>query len=413
MNEIERDVSIEQVDYNVDINTENYSIDILSQPTFELQLNEQGPQGARGYTGVGIAMINLEYQRGNVDVYRILMTNGDEYHFSVTNGLSGETGNGIDYIEKTGTSGNVDTYTIFYTDGGEDTFTVTNGINGTDGVGVDSVTLDYTSGLEKYYHMNFTDGLYYEYVVTDGKDGTDGIDGYSPTATVSKVGDTTTISITDKNGTTTATVTDGINGITTLSGMTDVDLTNLSNGQGLIYNAVTQKWENANITLNNVVDLTSNQVINGRKEFYNLNVTNGNNYGKVATVGGVYNLYGTNNPVSSGIIFGDELLGGNTLRENVRQFAYNSSTDEDELATIFNNANLIAGTNVTLTYDSDTGRYSINSSATPITVDQTYDSTSSNPQSGTAIAGAGFVNQTDLQNALDTKSTVTIIDWTV
>ena len=43
----------------------------------------------------------------------------------------------------------------------------------------------------------------------DGQDGKDGEDGFSPTATVTKSGDTATISITDKNGTTTATVSDG------------------------------------------------------------------------------------------------------------------------------------------------------------------------------------------------------------
>jgi len=50
---------------------------------------------------------------------------------------------------------------------------------------------------------------------TDGKDGTDGqdgADGYSPTASVSKSGSTATITITDKNGTTTATVSDGQDG---------------------------------------------------------------------------------------------------------------------------------------------------------------------------------------------------------
>ena len=46
----------------------------------------------------------------------------------------------------------------------------------------------------------------------DGTDGTDGTDGYSPSATVEKVGDTATITITDKDGTTTASVTDGRNG---------------------------------------------------------------------------------------------------------------------------------------------------------------------------------------------------------
>lgn len=42
-----------------------------------------------------------------------------------------------------------------------------------------------------------------------GDQGVQGNDGYSPTATVSKVGTTSTITITDKNGTTTASVEDG------------------------------------------------------------------------------------------------------------------------------------------------------------------------------------------------------------
>ena len=46
-----------------------------------------------------------------------------------------------------------------------------------------------------------------------GQDGADGADGFSPIATVSKVGDTATISITDENGTTTANVYDGANGV--------------------------------------------------------------------------------------------------------------------------------------------------------------------------------------------------------
>jgi hypothetical protein len=40
----------------------------------------------------------------------------------------------------------------------------------------------------------------------DGQDGQDGADGYSPTATVTQSGDITTISITDKNGTTTESI---------------------------------------------------------------------------------------------------------------------------------------------------------------------------------------------------------------
>lgn len=43
-------------------------------------------------------------------------------------------------------------------------------------------------------------------------DGEDGADGFSPTATVSKAGDTATITITDENGTTTANISDGTDG---------------------------------------------------------------------------------------------------------------------------------------------------------------------------------------------------------
>lgn len=46
----------------------------------------------------------------------------------------------------------------------------------------------------------------------DGTDGADGADGFSPTATVTQTSSGATISITDKNGTTTANVTNGTNG---------------------------------------------------------------------------------------------------------------------------------------------------------------------------------------------------------
>lgn len=86
-------------------------------------------------------------------------------------GNTGATGNGISSISKTSTSGLVDTYTILYTNTDTDTFTVTNGAN--------------------------------------GQDGEDGEAGFSPTATVTKSGTVATITITDKNGTTTETVSDG------------------------------------------------------------------------------------------------------------------------------------------------------------------------------------------------------------
>ena len=93
---------------------------------------------------------------------------------NIYDGTDGTDGIGIADISQTSTSGNVDTYTITYSNGDATTFNVTNGI--------------------------------------DGQDGTDGVDGFSPTATVTKSGDTATITITDKNGTTTAEVYDGSSG---------------------------------------------------------------------------------------------------------------------------------------------------------------------------------------------------------
>ena len=59
----------------------------------------------------------------------------------------------------------------------------------------------------------------------DGQDGQDGADGFSPVATVSKAGKVATITITDKNGTTTAQVSDGEDGqgaVTSVNGQTGV-----------------------------------------------------------------------------------------------------------------------------------------------------------------------------------------------
>lgn len=51
-----------------------------------------------------------------------------------------------------------------------------------------------------------------------GQPGTDGVDGFSPAASVSKSGSTATITITDKNGTTTAQISDGEDGQTYTAG---------------------------------------------------------------------------------------------------------------------------------------------------------------------------------------------------
>ncbi len=92
--------------------------------------------------------------------------------------------------------------------------TVTNGQDGQDGITphIDVTTKHWMIGTtdtgvvaEGQDGQDGTNG-------TDGINGTDGEDGFSPTAIVTKSGKTATITITDKNGTTTASVSDGQDG---------------------------------------------------------------------------------------------------------------------------------------------------------------------------------------------------------
>ena len=80
------------------------------------------------------------------------------------------------------------------------------GTDGHDGVGIVSIEKTGTSGLVDTYTITFTSGNPVTYTVTNGRDGNDGI---SPIATVTKSGKVATITITDKNGTTSETVSDG------------------------------------------------------------------------------------------------------------------------------------------------------------------------------------------------------------
>ena len=112
-------------------------------------------------------------------------------------GQTGPTGNGIASITKTGTSGLVDTYTILYTNGQSTTFTVTNGQNGT-GAG-DMLAADYDAN-----------------------------------STVKNAGGIVAYVAAQISA-------------TSLSGLTDVALSNLAAGQTLTYDSVNQKWVNTSL----------------------------------------------------------------------------------------------------------------------------------------------------------------------
>lgn len=94
-----------------------------------------------------------------------------------------------------------------------------------------------------------------------GPPGADGTDGVSPTITVKTSSSSEyVLTITDKNGsydTPNLKGSGGGSGASALSDLTDIDLENLANGQVLVYNSVTAKWENVSLTIPaNLDDLT-------------------------------------------------------------------------------------------------------------------------------------------------------------
>lgn len=98
----------------------------INEENFIVKVSGQGPSGAPGATPVSCYKVS---SAGLVDTYCILMSDGTQNFFTVTNGRPGP---GIASIEKTGTEGLVDTYTIYYEDEitPPSTFTVTNGAKG-------------------------------------------------------------------------------------------------------------------------------------------------------------------------------------------------------------------------------------------------------------------------------------------
>lgn len=209
-NDINREINIEQVEFGIDINNIEYSIEINPRDTFAIELNEQGPQGARGYTGNGIESYVKTSSSGLTDTYTITFTDGNTTTVEVTNGR------GINSITGPVSVGNVDTYTINYNDSTTSTFTVTNGIDGVNPtVTVGTTTTGNPGTNASVVNSGTTQDVVLDFTIPrgdKGETGEDGADGFSPIATVSKVGDTATISITDINGTTTTTISDGTDG---------------------------------------------------------------------------------------------------------------------------------------------------------------------------------------------------------
>lgn len=151
--------------------------------TFTVTNGEKGDTGNTGATGNGISSISKTSTSGLVDTYTITFTNGTTTTFDVTNGAKGDTGatgqNGVDGFSPTATVAQTSTgVDIAITDkNGTTTGSITNGTNGVDGVdgqdgvSVTGVTLLSTSGLDKTYRMSFSDNTYFDFVVSDGAAG--------------------------------------------------------------------------------------------------------------------------------------------------------------------------------------------------------------------------------------------------
>lgn len=209
-----------------------------------------------------ITVDNITFKITDSGILQVEYKNGE--HFETTDlgkvvGDKGEKGdkgdNGVSIIDIRKTSSNelVDTYTIYYSNNTTSTFDITNGKNGTNGKdginGVDGLKGD--DGVSPVVELNKSETVT-TLTITDkngtqtvtindginganGKDGIDGIngtdgqDGYSPTINVDKVDKVTTLSITDKNGNRSVVINDGVNGINGVDGISPIVELNKTN----------------------------------------------------------------------------------------------------------------------------------------------------------------------------------------
>ena len=223
-NDINREINIEQVEFGIDIDNIEYSIEINPRDTFAIELNEQGPQGATGPQGPqgpqgekgdkgdtgDIGPIGPEGPKGDKGDTG---EKGDAATITVGNTTTGLPGTNASVINSGTSSAAILDFTIPRGDKGEQGI---QGIQGPQGIqgetgpqgpqgiqgeqgpkgdtgetgpegptgpqgiqgpigptgnGIDNISLISTVGLQKTYRITYTDGGYYDYVVTDGASG--------------------------------------------------------------------------------------------------------------------------------------------------------------------------------------------------------------------------------------------------
>lgn len=133
-------------------------------------------------TGTGIMSIGKTDTNGNVDTYTVTLTNGDEYTFTVANGINGV--NGSDGEDGTGIASAV------IDDNGKLVITLSDGSvldlgavkgkdgeNGADGKGISTIAFDHSDGNTDTYIITYTDNTTSTFTITNGADGQNGADG--------------------------------------------------------------------------------------------------------------------------------------------------------------------------------------------------------------------------------------------
>lgn len=145
-NDINREINIEQVEFGIDIDNIEYSIEINPRDTFAIELNEQGPQGEKGDAAtITVGTTTTGLPGTNASVINSGTSSDAIFDFTIPRGDKGEQG--IQGIQ--GEQGPI----------------------GPTGNGIDNISLISTVGLQKTYRITYTDGTHYDYIVTDGADG--------------------------------------------------------------------------------------------------------------------------------------------------------------------------------------------------------------------------------------------------
>ncbi|MBR4535522.1 MAG: hypothetical protein IKO62_02560 [Bacteroidales bacterium] len=236
--------------------------------SFVLHNGQNGVDGADGINGTngtngqdGFSPIVTTITAGDSTTVTITDANGP-HSFVLRNGQNGINGtsgtngqDGFSPIVMTTTAGDSTTVTITDANGphsfvlhngqngvdGADGINGTNGTNGQDGFSPivttftagDSTTVTITdaNGSHSFVLHNGQNGV----DGADGINGTNGQDGFSPIVTTTTAGDSTTVTITDANGPHSFVLHNGQNGVDGVDGINGTNGTNGIDGNGIVY----------------------------------------------------------------------------------------------------------------------------------------------------------------------------------